>query len=166
MRGWRLTIGLGAVAVALSSVSDRSVYARQNPSRAADRPVAVAVCTGTVDKAIREYSLRRTTTSNGPTWQVVMQGGPVGRNPVLLPLPHAMPEIAVDHVSLTYKTANGGRQVMLTAARGQSTLDVYVDFELEVNVDANLDPRVDEMNTHGSLAVTCTIDAEAARATP
>ena len=80
-----------------------------------------------------------------------------------LPLPRAAPEIAADHVSLTYKTANGGRQVTLTAAPGQSALDVYVDFGLEVNVDANLDPRVDDMNTHGSLAVNCTIDGGAAR---
>ncbi len=95
-----------------------------------------------------------------------MQGGPVGTSPVTLPLPRAAPEIAGGHVSLTYKTANGGRQVTLTAAPGQSALDVDVDFGLEVNVDANLDPRVDDMNTHGSRPMNCTIDEGAARANP
>ena len=95
-----------------------------------------------------------------------MQGGAVGKNQVSLPLPRATPEIATDHVALAFKTANGGRQVTLTAGSGAGRLDVYVDYGLEVNVDANLDPRVDEMNTHGAVAVQCVINADAARATP
>jgi hypothetical protein len=166
MRGWRSTIGPYAVAVALSSVSDRSADARQNPSNMSNQPLTVAVCTGTVEATVREYSLQRTSGPGGPSWQLVMQGGPVGKHPVLLPLPRATPELAADRVSLTYKTANGGRQVTLAATPAQSTLDVYVDFGLEVNVDANLDPRVDDMNTHGGAAMRCTIDSEAARAAP
>lgn len=159
-------VGLGAVAVLLSSVSDRSTDAGQNPASAPDHAVPVVVCSGSLDNTIREYALRRSATPTGPSWQLTMQGGPVGKNPVTLPLPRAAPEIGADRVSLSFKTANGGRQVTLTAVTGPSALDVYVDFGLEVNVDANLDPRVDEMNTHGSLGVSCTIDAEAVRATP
>jgi len=163
MRGWRPAIGVAAVVAVLSSVSDKSAYGRQSPAGTPDGPLTVVSCSGTIENAVREYALRRIAGSNGPSWQLTMQGGPVGKNPVSLPLPRATPEVAADRVALTFKTANGGRQVTLTAASGAGQLDVYVDFGLEVNVDANLDPRVDEMNTHGSLAVRCTINAEAAR---
>ena len=152
---------MAAVVAVLSSVSDKSAYARQSPAGTPDRATVVS-CSGTIENAVREYALRRLEGSNGPSWQLTMQGGPVGKNPVSLPLPRAIPEVAADHVALTFKTANGGRQVTLTAGSGGGQLDVYVDFGLEVNVDANLDPRVDEMNTHGSLAVRCTINPEAA----
>jgi len=163
MRGWRPVIGVAAVVAVLSSVSDKSAYARQSRPGTPDGALTVVSCSGTIDNAVREYALRRIEGSNGPSWQLTMQGGAVGKNPVSLPLPRAAPEVAADHVALTFKTANGGRQVTLTAGSGGGQLDVYVDFGLEVNVDANLDPRVDEMDTHGSLAVRCSINAGAAR---
>jgi hypothetical protein len=166
MQGWHSWVGCGAVVVALSSVSDRSAYGVQNPPAQSHGPQSLVVCTGTVENQTREYALQRITGPNGPAWQLTMQGGPAGKNAVTLPLPRAVPEIAADHVALSYKTANGGRQVTLAAGPGASTVDVYVDFGLEVNVDANLDPRVDEMNTHGSVPVRCTINAGAASPNP
>ena len=78
--------------------------------------------------------------------------------PVRLALPAAKPEINGNTVRLEYKNANGGRQVDLRFGGGISTLDVWVDHGLEVNIEPDLDPRVDNMNTHGPLhAVQCTV---------
>ncbi len=55
---------------------------------------------------------------------------------------------------------------MLNAGTAASTVDVYVDFGLEVNVDPNLDSRVDDMNTHGAVPMRCTINAGAVGAKP
>jgi hypothetical protein len=78
---------------------------------------------------------------------------------VRLALPAAKPDITGTSVRLEYKNANGGRQVNLRSGDGPSALEIWVDHGLEVNIEPDLDPRVDDMNTHGPLqAVQCTID--------
>lgn len=75
-----------------------------------------------------------------------------GTSPVTLPLPDAKPVIDERHFALEYRTLNGGRRVTWKAdAGGGAALDVYANFELEVNVDADLDPRVELMNTEGPI---------------
>ncbi len=50
------------------------------------------------------------------------------------------------------------------AKDGPSLIDVYVNFGLEVNIDADLDPAVEQMNTQGPIAVNCTISGAPADA--
>ena len=59
---------------------------------------------------------------------------------------------------LRYKNANGGRMVTLDVTPGHASLDVFVDHGLEVNIEPDLDPAVDRMNTNGPLtALDCTV---------
>lgn len=75
-----------------------------------------------------------------------------------LALPLAQPEFAADTVSLRFRNANGGRQIELDVAPAGSRLDVYVDYGLDVNIEPDLDPDVDHMNTGGAIsALDCTI---------
>lgn len=92
---------------------------------------------------------------------MTMRSREAGASPVSLPLPDAKPQVTERRVSLEYRTLNGGRTISLTAdANGAARLDVYTNFELEVNVDANLDPRVELMNTDGPItALACEIAA-------
>ena len=56
------------------------------------------------------------------------------------------------------KNANGGRQVTLDVTPEHASLDVFVDHGLEVNIEPDLDPAVDRMNTNGPLtALDCTV---------
>jgi hypothetical protein len=86
---------------------------------------------------------------------LVYRSATLSQPSVALPLPGAAPDTSAG-VILEYRTANGGRAVTLDAANeGPSTLDVFVNFELEVNVERDLDRAVDAMNTEGPLAVVC-----------
>ena len=38
-------------------------------------------------------------------------------------------------------------------------LDIYVSYELEVNVDTSLTPAIDELNTEGPIGVRCQVVA-------
>ena len=70
---------------------------------------------------------------------------------ITLALPGATPTLAAGTARLSFRNANGGRQVELDVAPGTARLDVYVDYGLDVNIDADLDPEVDRMNTDGPL---------------
>ena len=57
------------------------------------------------------------------------------------------------------RTAGGPRRV----CGGGASLDVWVDHGLDVNIEPDLDPRVDRLNTHGPItALQCAIDVGAA----
>ena len=91
-------------------------------------------------------------------WRLSMQDRESGTRWVRLALPGAAPAIGDGSASLQYKNANGGRQVTLDVAKDHARLDVYVDHGLEVNIEPDLDPAVDRMNTNGPLtALDCTI---------
>jgi hypothetical protein len=61
-------------------------------------------------------------------------------------------------VTLDYHSANGGRSIRWKAAQGEpSTIDVFVNYELEVNVERDLDRAVDALNTDGPLVVWCDV---------
>jgi hypothetical protein len=76
-----------------------------------------------------------------------------------LTLPGAAPVITATTASLSYTNANGGRHVALDVRPDRAELDVWVDHGLEVNIDPDLDPRVDELTTGGVLrALDCRIE--------
>jgi hypothetical protein len=91
-------------------------------------------------------------------WRLSMRDRESGAKWVRLSLPGAAPTLSGGVASLAYKNANGGRQVTLDVAPGHARLEVYVDHGLEVNIEPDLDPNVDRMNTNGPLtALACTI---------
>jgi hypothetical protein len=91
-------------------------------------------------------------------WRLSMQDRESGAKWIRLALPGAVPTIADGVASVRYKNANGGRQVTLEFAKDHAQLDVYVDHGLEVNIEPDLDPAVDRMNTNGPLtAIDCTV---------
>ena len=97
-------------------------------------------------------------------WRLSMQDRESGAKWIRLSLPGAAPAIADGAASVRYKNANGGRQVTLDVAKDHARLDVYVDHGLEVNIEPDLDPAVDRMNTNGPLtALDCTVVGRAGR---
>jgi hypothetical protein len=106
-------------------------------------------CQLTDDPHARTFLLDRA--PGEPDWRLSMQDRESGGRWIRLPLRRAAPVFAQDRVSLTYANANGGRRVQLTVAPGQSRLEVDVDYGLEVNIEPDLDPGVDRMNTNGPL---------------
>ena len=84
-------------------------------------------------------------------WRLSFSSHELGDRWLRLKLPNARPEIAADSFRLSYRNANGGRQVDLAVTPAGSALDVWVDHGLEVNIEPDLDPRVDLMNTEGAL---------------
>lgn len=118
-------------------------------------PAAVTVtCSVEADQHRRVYVLDR----DGNRWRLSFQSAETGGEWIRLALPGAEPHIDGHTVRLSYRNANGGRQVDLVAAPSGSSLDVWVDHGLEVNVEPDLDPRVDLMTTDGPLAgVACVV---------
>jgi hypothetical protein len=53
---------------------------------------------------------------------------------------------------LSFETLNGGRYVEWRIGPEGATLDVHANFELEVNIERDLDPRVELMNTDRPIA--------------
>ena len=91
-------------------------------------------------------------------WRLAMTGGTLREEEVGVRLPGASPSFARDTASLSYRSANGSVIVELRARGRDSELDVYVSYELEVNIDAGLSPRVDLLNTNRLLrAVSCSV---------
>ena len=59
---------------------------------------------------------------------------------------------------LKARTSNGGIDVALSGTPAQARLDIYVSYELEVNVDTSLTPAIDDLNTDGPIGVRCEVD--------
>jgi hypothetical protein len=113
------------------------------------------VCTGTGAAAGREFVFDRP--AEDRPWRVAYRDR---EHPqwIRLALPGASPEVTADTARMTYRNANGGRQVQLDVSPARSRLDLYVDYGLDVNIEPDLDPEIDRMNTEGPLiAVTCRI---------
>jgi hypothetical protein len=86
---------------------------------------------------------------------VVFRSRGLDRPRVVLQLPGSTILSTKTEIRVTAKSANGGRSIDWRITEGPSTLDLYVNHGLEVNVDRDLDPAVDLMNTDGPLAVEC-----------
>jgi hypothetical protein len=126
-----------------------------------DRPPTLAVgCSVVGDPDGRVFELRRAGTPQGHHWTLVMKSRKAGSAPVILPLPDAMPKLSSTHVAVSYRTLNGGRHIEWRVTPSGAALDVHVNFELEVNVEPDLDPRVELMNTDGEITnLACEVAA-------
>jgi hypothetical protein len=115
-------------------------------------------CSVKGDAHNRVYELDQTPGTAPTLWRLSMRDSESGDRWVRLLLRGAQPRIAAGAASLAYKNANGGRMVTLDVTPGHASLDVFVDHGLEVNIEPDLDPAVDRMNTNGPLtALDCTV---------
>jgi hypothetical protein len=114
-------------------------------------PVVVARCAVIDDPERRVYQLIRSGEAERIRWVLGMQSRQSGTSQIILPLPDAQPIVKDGEVALDYRTSNGGRDVRWRITPAAASLSVYANFELEVNVEADLDPRVETMNTEGPL---------------
>jgi hypothetical protein len=106
----------------------------------------------------RVYTLDQAPATTPAVWRLSMRDTESGERWIRLSLRGAEPRMAGSTASLAYKNANGGRMVTLNVTPGQARLDVFVDHGLEVNIEPDLDPAVDRMNTNGPLtALDCTV---------
>lgn len=112
---------------------------------------AVAECVPEGDPQRRVYRLVEAATTDEPRWWLTMRGAEPGRREVALPLANARVERSPDRVAVTAMSPNGGIAVRMEANADAPILDVFVNYELEVNVWRDLSPDVDRMNTNGPL---------------
>jgi hypothetical protein len=95
----------------------------------------------------------------GPAWQVTHWRGATQKDVVRLALPaNAVVRLSREAVDVTARTSNGGIDIRLSGAPAQAQLDIYVSYELEVNVDSSLTPAIDDLNTDGPVGVRCDVD--------
>jgi hypothetical protein len=115
----------------------------------AGKPVVECALTG--DPAARVYQLIDAGAAQQPRWLLRLSAPALGQRRVDLPLANAKVEPRDGGLSVASVSANGGATVQIDAASGSlpSTVDVFVNFELEVNVWRDLSPDVEQMNTHG-----------------
>jgi hypothetical protein len=120
----------------------------------------VATCRVPNDPQQRTWSLERQAAPEkglSPQWRVVFTSRSLDKPRVELPLGHAQPIVTDSNMRLSFASANGGRRIEWTITNGASSLDLLVNHGLEVNIERDLDPAVDVMNTEGPLTLTCTI---------
>src|SRR5688572_12485937 len=115
----------------------------------------VATCRTPGDSQQRTWILER----QDAAWRIVFRSRGLDKPQVVLAIPNAAPVIGDNEIRVSHTSANGGRTIEWRITNGPSTLDLYVNHGLEVNVEADLDPAVDLMNTDGTLDVTCGFDA-------
>ena len=121
----------------------------------------VATCRVPNDPQQRTWSLERVQAApeKGPpplaSWRVVFTSRSLDKPRVELPLANAQPVITDREVRLSFASANGGRRIEWAITNGPATLDLLVSHGLEVNVERDLDPAVEQMNTEGSIEVVC-----------
>jgi hypothetical protein len=121
---------------------------------ATDPPLTVT-CVVPNDPAARVFRLRQ----GDDGWLLGVRHKELGAGWLELKLPGAEPVFTTRSARLKYRNANGGRQVDLTVGPDGSSLDVWVDHGLEVNIEPDLNPRVDLMNTDGPLrTVSCRLE--------
>ena len=126
--------------------------------QASARETVVLRCEVRDDPDARIFELHRGAERGETTWTLVMRTRDAAASPVRLPLPDAAPRIAGERVTLEYHTLNGGRSIEWRVSPAAASLDVYANFELEVNIEPDLDPRVEQMNTDGVLSnLSCAV---------
>ena len=86
-----------------------------------------------------------------PRFTLRVSGAALGTRHADLPLANARIERRGRGLSVASASANGGAAVQIDASdgAGASSIDVFVNYELEVNVWRDLLPEVEQMNTHG-----------------
>lgn len=119
----------------------------------------VATCSVPGDSQHRTWVLER----RDAAWRIVFRSRALDKPQVVLAIPNAAPVIGANEIRVSHTSANGGRTVEWRITTGPSTLDLYVNHGLEVNVEADLDPAVDLMNTDGPIDVTCALDGRSTK---
>ena len=119
----------------------------------------VATCRVPNDSQQRVWSLERAAPD---AWRVVFSSTSLDKPRVELPLGNAAPIITGSKIAVTFASSNGGRALDWTITNGPSTLDLRVNHGLEVNVERDLDPAVDLMNTDGPIELTCSTNVQRA----
>ena len=114
-----------------------------------------ATCRVPNDPQQRTWALERVEQS----WRIAFSSRALDKPRVELPLGSAQPLIGDGSIRLSFASANGGRRIEWAITSGASTLDLFVNHGLEVNIERDLDPAVDSMNTEGSIAVECALPA-------
>jgi hypothetical protein len=117
----------------------------------------VATCHIPDDPQQRTWSLERA----ADAWRAVFTSKSLDKPRVELPLLNLPLAVQSMGLHLFYATANGGLRVDWKITNGPSTLDLHVNHGLEVNVQRDLDPAVDLMNTEGPIAVQCRVRNDA-----
>ena len=118
---------------------------------------AVATCRVPNDPQARTWSLERAAPD---AWRVVFSSKSLDKPRVELPLGNASPIVDRSKITLAFASANGGRAIAWTITDRASTLDLRVNHGLEVNVERDLDPAVDLMNTDGPIEVSCSTNVQ------
>lgn len=94
----------------------------------------------------------------GDVWFVTHWRGARQKDAVRLAMPaNARVGLSRQAVAFEARTSNGGIDVSLSGTPAAAQLDIYVSYELEVNVDSSLTPAIDELNTEGSIGVRCDV---------
>jgi hypothetical protein len=114
----------------------------------------LATCRLPADPQQRTWTLERDR-GTARHVRVAFQSRALDKPRVELLLPGSRIAITETEIRVSAKSANGGRTVEWRITNGPSTLDLYVNHGLEVNVEADLDPAVDLMNTDGAIDVMC-----------
>jgi hypothetical protein len=111
------------------------------------------------DPDARIYSLVSEKVSGSTRWVLSFRSRATAPEAIRLDLPDAAPKLTPSTARLEYQNANGGRIVKLSVTPAGASLEVFISHGLEINIDADLDPRVDLMNTEGPLRnVRCVIE--------
>jgi hypothetical protein len=150
-----------------------AVVANAQAPAAMPEPPAAVVCETTGDADGRAYRLERVVTGEPAPivsavgrarWQLRGRSRATNGQWITLALPGAEPTFTRDTANLSYRNANGGRHVELKAGPMGSTLEVWVDHGLEVNIEPDLDPRVDLLSTEGPATADCVLGPAASAA--
>lgn len=110
----------------------------------------VIVCRSIALDPVRTWTF----SSRADTWRVTHQLQGRTRRASLV-LPKAAVRLTADAISVRSRTANGGIDLTLNGPWARATLDAYISYELEVNVDASLTPDIDEIATESPTGVAC-----------
>ncbi len=109
----------------------------------------------------RVYRLIQMEVDGDPVWLLSLESVRTDSGGIRLPLYGAAPVIDGRTAALSYQTANGGKIVDLRVTEESASLDVYVSYELEVNVEVDLAPEVDLLNTDGPITdLRCDVSSE------
>lgn len=117
-------------------------------------PRPLVECVLADDAQPRAYQVLDYGAAREPRYVLRVAGGAVGARRVDLPLANARFERGERRLTVSSVSGNGGASVRIAAVDGgdASTVDVFVNFELEVNVWRDLSPDVEHMNTRGPQA--------------
>jgi hypothetical protein len=117
-------------------------------------PRPVLECVLPDDPSPRTYQVLDYGAAREPRFALRLTGGSLGAERVDLPLANARVERGERRLTISSVSGNGGASVQIAAVDGSgaSTIDVFVNYELEVNVWRDLSPDVAHMNTQGPQA--------------